>query len=495
MNVCDIVFVNVPIIETDLPLQAPAILKATVEKHGFRSHTLDFNILHRKYEKQDPEKYNLLKNYFITGRIEKNKFSIVEQFIQHCCDILFEKFSPKFVGLSIFTHACQRAGEILAKKIKERNASIKIVIGGSGIRGNGINGTVEWPEKLKRTKVIDHFIVAEGEKSIVALLQNETRGGLNNTDWVQITDLNNEVHPDYSDYDLAQYPEKRLMITGSRGCVRKCTFCDIHTHWKKFTYRSGESIFNEMMSQIQKHGVTNFQFTDSLLNGSMKAYRDFVTYLADYNDKADKKVQWQSQFIVRGQKQMTNDDWDKTKRSGAKALSLGIESGSEKIRNDMNKGFSQQDLDEFMEMAFKHKVKVRFLMIVGYPTETDKEFRETLDLFEKYKKYKDVISEVTLGSTLGILPNTHLHDSLNSEYLMNGGENFWLYDKNPSLDFRERIKRRIILGEHIENLGYSNPSHDNEIKFLHFLWETYKEKQSQSLIDFETNDMSLQKLS
>ena len=97
---------------------------------------------------------------------------------------------------------------------------------------------------------------------------------------------------------------------------------------------------DEMISQSENYNIYDFSFTDSLINGSMKAYRDFISILAEYNNSAKHKLTWGGQFIVRGLNQMTEKDWEMTRDSGAKMLTLGVESGSEKVRDHMKKQFS-----------------------------------------------------------------------------------------------------------------------------------------------------------
>ena len=97
-----------------------------------------------------------------------------------------------------------------------------------------------------------------------------------------------------------------------------------------------------------------------------------------------------------------------SKLAGADNLAVGVESGSEAVRDHMKKQFSNQDLDEFMEQAYKHNINLEFLMIIGYPTETQTDFQDTIDMFTKYTKYQKIISSVALGSTLGVLPGTPL---------------------------------------------------------------------------------------
>ena len=100
-----------------------------------------------------------------------------------------------------------------------------------------------------------------------------------------------------------------------------------------------------------------------------------------------------------------------------------------------------------------------------------------------------------LGTTLGILPGTPLAEELTDDIEMNNGENFWIYSKNPTLDFRERIKRRIIAGEELLKMGYKVEAHEKDYKLLHYLWNVYKNKQKQSVIDMNTSNVYEQKYS
>jgi len=494
---CDLLIVTAPYTETGQPLQAPAIIKACVMEHGFSARTHDINHDFVNLQNSDKEKFELLKNFFSFGTLEdREKIKIVDEYINETVNNLLLKFNPKYVAVSVFTYQCQQFSEMFAKRIKEVSPTMKIVFGGQGISTQGIGSSNDaWAKSLKARKVIDHFIVSEGEVAIVNLLKHGKGAGVDNTDWIQQLDLERSPLPDYSDYDLDSYEGDQIMITGSRGCVRRCTFCDIHKHWKKFVYRKGQDIANEMIEQSKRYKKYRFGFTDSLINGSMKAYRDFIGVMADYNESATQKISWQGQFIVRGIKAMTEEDWKLTGKAGAEHLSIGVESGSEAVRDHMKKQFSNSDMDEFVEQAYLNKVNLQFLMIVGYPTETYEDFLETLRMFKKYKKYQSIVKGVTLGSTLGVLPGTPLAEEHGHDLSLHGGENFWIYEKNKSLTFKERIKRRIIAGEEIQKMGYYIGGNESQLRLLHFLWGVYKNDQTQSVVDLNSSDVNEQKYS
>ena len=493
---CDVLIVTAPYTETNSPLQAPAVIKAAVMNKGYTASTYDINNDFLMMEQSDPVKFNALKDFFSFGTTnDKSKIPEIQLYVKDVCEKLLQKFSPKRIAVSVFTYQCQQFSEMFAKTIRQMDPNIKLIFGGQGIMTQGMNATDKWVKNLQQRNIIDFYIVSEGENAIIDLLQEGKGHGINNTDWKQELVLERSPMPDYSDYDLDSYGGDRLLITGSRGCVRKCSFCDIHKHWKKFVFRSGQSIAHEMIKQSEKYKKYRFGFTDSLINGSMKAYRDFITIMAKHNRTARNRITWEGQFIVRGLRSMTEKDWTLTRESGARTLLLGVESGSEAVRDHMKKQFSNQDLDEFVEQAYINRVKLEFMMIVGYPTETLKDWQDTIDMFDRYKKYKSVIHTIGLGSTLSVLAGTPLAEE-NPELRLNESENFWTHEGNKDLTFRERIRRRILAGELLQDMGYTVDNNMKQIQTLHFLWGVYKNNQKQGVMaDITTGQVKDQKYS
>ena len=78
----------------------------------------------------------------------------------------------------------------------------------------------------------------------------------------------------------------------------------------------------------------------------------------------------------------------------------------------MNKKFTNADLDYTMEMLDKYNVTCVFLMVFGYPTETEQDFQDTLDMFKRYTPLANrIIDNINFGATLGILPGTPLYNN------------------------------------------------------------------------------------
>jgi hypothetical protein len=482
----DLLICNVPGTISVTPSAAPAILKAVTVSHGYSAKTIDFNA--RFYhETKSSIDFEPLTSYF-TDRLTNSDIHtkacvLIKNWIDEITD-----YSPRYIGISVFTYQCRRATELFCAEIRKQLPQTKIILGGQGILDGGINGSRKWIDKLQSLNLFDFWVKSEGEKSLVKILKNqEALGGVNEFDLSQVEDLDSIPLPDYSDYDFNLYEDKILPITGSRGCVRSCSFCDIHTHWKKFTFRTGETIADEMIKQSQKYGITKFRFTDSLVNGNLKQYKQFIKILAEYNSHTDSPIKWTGQFIIRQKSTSDDEMWRLTALSGAYNLAIGIESGSESVRQHIGKEFTNNDIDHAMECMDNYDITCIFLMLVGYPTETEKDFQDSVEMFKRYQHYANkVITNVELGSTLGILPNTPLADNAQELGIKLDArhENFWTNINNPSLTFKERLRRRFTIRQLLVDLGY-NLREDNHQTMLHYLWEYYKgttNQQSQPII-------------
>ena len=470
----DIVILSVPGTISKLAPAAPALLKASVESAGFSCRTVDFNI--RLY--QDLTEYDDIETYFTTGLNSEQHpaaVKLTQQWVQELCEL-----QPRYVGISVFTYQNRVATQLFCTAIRQLMPDTKIVIGGQGISDGGIEGESGFATQLIGQSLIDFWIRSEGEISLVELLKNNTAyPGINSNTFKQIDDLNSLPFPNYDDYDLSQYDNPNSVpVIGSRGCVRACSFCDIHAHWD-YRYRTGQNIADEIQYLNQRYGVTSFSFRDSLINGNLKEFKQFIKLLSDRNRQSTQKLTWGSQFIVRSERTVDERYWQEIADSGARDLAIGVETGSDAVRLHMNKKFTNQDLDYTMQMMAKYGITCQFLMIVGYPTETDQDFQDTLDMFTKYQHLAGtVITSVTIGSTLGILPGTPLYhraELYNIE--LDKYENNWIARDNPELTLEKRLHRRTALKQHLESLHFPmEDSAEHVLKILNSNQEMFKKR-------------------
>ncbi len=368
-------------------------------------------------------------------------------------DYLTNKLDVDWIILSQLTYFDFSSLYDLCKWLKPRTKA-KIVIGGPGIEapldvGNTC-GTF-----LYKNKLVDYYIYGEGEIALQELFKgNIDYPGINGTQPKQIENLENLPLPNYNLYnlDLYEYPQgkKNFYIYGSRGCVKKCTFCDIQRYWPKYRYRSGISVANEMIANYEEYGTEHFYFADSLLNGSMKEFRSFCETLSKYGPA--KNFTWSGFFLIRPKQSHSLEMFDMIKSSGGYFLNCGIETGVDRIRLEMAKGFTNDDVDWHLENCSKLGLTNQLQLITTWPTETYEEHLDYLTIFKRWRPYvaDGTISSLSLNGPPGLLEGSPLSKS-NDFYLTDYHKNenptnkvlFYLSKNNSKYTVAERYQRSI----------------------------------------------------
>jgi len=314
---------------------------------------------------------------------------------------------------------------------------------------------------------IDYFIYGDGEFSIVELLKGNTgASGINSPFPHQVEDLNTILMPNYDDINWKHYEFDYQMapiyVTGSRGCVKRCTFCDVPLLWPKYKWRSAEHLFREVELMYKKHGRRMFRFTDSLINGSMSQFRTFLKMIRKFNrGKYDiEQIRWWSQWIVRARGQMLEEDFELMKQSNVNELDIGLESFSESVRWHMGKKFTDDDLWWNLEMMHKYNIHYTLLMITGYPTETLEDHHHTLASIKRMSELgyltprgnSTSTAYLSFGNTMLIQPDYKIYKMLKDDpdYIDCVGDNDWSYRDN-TLD--ERLRRHREIHELVQELS------------------------------------------
>lgn len=409
----NLLIASVPWTDTESPLLAPALLKGMCQKKNIPTTAIDLNQEVLNFIKTSFQEKDLktLQDFFYNGTrvFDRTKVKMVVDF----CVNRILSYNPTYVALSLLTYTSKIACEWICFRLRQMSPHIKIIIGGAGIF-NTLESTQNIAETLLQQNQIDFYIKGDGDVSLPDLILQHDHAvkvsGVNSTEWQQVPDLNRLPFPDYSDYNMDLYENKSIGIVGSRGCVRRCTFCDIHEHWKKYQWRTAEDIFEELIWHYKKTKLTRFKFQDSLINGNQIEFRKLMKLLAKHNEEhPDEQLKWSSFFIFRPQTQMPEQDWIDISKS-ASNLTVGIEAINEEVRFHMGKKFTNKDMHYCFDMCAKYKIPCHMLLIVGYVTDTEQTHEETMQWFEQNKHYSpNPISSVSLGGTLGILPGTEIY--------------------------------------------------------------------------------------
>jgi len=451
--------VNVPRVEPHRPPAGAAIVANICKLQGHDVTCLDLNLEFFHFCKDrniDYYGFDSVWDNYASPDTEQQK--TLNEFIITWSTFIAQK-NFDHILISVFGMSGRYFTERFLERLRPQTQA-KIAAGGMGVSYLGLKRDPEcFGAKLRRLELIDDFLTGEGETVVVKYLNGESGPGIDNEIPHQIEDLDALPWPDYSFYDLDRYDylhtnEKEVYITGSRGCVRKCTYCDIEKYWPKFRYRSGQNIANEIIHNYETLGITRFYFTDSLVNGSLKAFRDMCNKLAKY--KFDTPIHWGGQYIFRPKSVLTEEDFAITKAAGGDLFFVGFETGSDRLRFEIGKKYTNEDIEFQLEQFSINRLKVIPLMFTGYITETLADHKETMDMFPRWQQYvaDGTITGIELGANLIILPGSPVEQMIDSHglsFMLNANQEpnigLWQSAANPDLTIQERVRRKIELHE------------------------------------------------
>jgi hypothetical protein len=490
----NVALISLPKQDLIRPPGALAILASACEEFSINYEVYDFNLWLNKHV--SAELWNSINdNWESVNPFEQSTQPWYQEFIKQLKLYVdqIEQHNYDLISISIFSDLSAYCAAEFIKEINCRTFrnNTAIVIGGSGIRAQ----LPKYKEQdlcqaMLSEKLIDYYIFGEGELSFRSLLRKQVDyPGINNYNAEQIEDLDQFPWPSYKkinphNYRYVAHPE--IVITGSRGCVRKCTYCDVARYWPKFRFRSGENIAAEMYHYYKTLGITNFEFSDSLINGSLKQFKAMIRSLLEYQQKDPNfKISYKGQYICRQSSHMNSQDYHDLKQSGCDYLYVGVESFSQRTRFEMDKKFTNEDLDFHLEMCGRVGIKNSLLMMVGYPTETAEDHDQNIVWLKNNQKYAQsgTIAMIVFGYTTSILEDTplfHLTDQLSIVPEFDTAEGFesanWISLNNPGLTLKERIRRWTSLTELATELGYSMPRNRHYIMRFIMILKSIKHK-------------------
>jgi hypothetical protein len=472
--------INTPKIGLNNPPMAPALLQAIARDMGCATGFIDINLdFHHRFETDS----NIFRNWCeLDGELSEQDQQNLHEFIATLD--MSAICSSEVIGISVFSKHSQPFTTWFLKHYKSKMSGV-VVVGGAGVSTNNYGA------QLREQGLVDHYVINEGEVSWRSILAgNIQQPGVDSTG-PGLLDFEDVPVPNYSNFKLEQYLNSQVYgvtigVEGSRGCVRNCTFCDIRSYWKKYKYKDGRRLAKELIHLREMYQVEHFFFNDSLVNGSDKAFRDFCSTLAEYNTTAEKPIAWSGYYIIKPAITYKDRDWTALKNSGVKSLYIGIESGSESVRHHMKKKFSNTDIDHAMQQIQLQGIRCTWLLIIGYPTETEQDFEQTLELLRRYQPMAvdRTIDTVALGMTMGILPGSPLEElkqELNITSIIPGHVDGGVSWKNNNSDFQTRIIRRIRAEEEIRALGYNSWVGDNDVV-------AFFEKKLQDIVENKITD-------
>jgi anaerobic magnesium-protoporphyrin IX monomethyl ester cyclase len=296
------------------------------------------------------------------------------------------EMKPIWVGFSVNTGWSMKAALEMSREIKK---SIQVPV----VWGNA--HPTFMPEQCLSEQAIDFLVMGEGEvtavelsKTIVAgkgyelvkgigyrdslgnIRVNEPRDLIKNLDQYEIDW--SLLDPERYVFSAPQFGMKRaFQFITSRGCPHKCTFCfNQNFNRGKWRSHSEEYVLDKVLALKNSLSLDGIRFwDDNLFSNKKRAFSILKKIHLPYT--AEVRVDYIDEEFAR-----------QLHETKCKMVLFGFESGSDRILNVMGKGSTKQDNMKALKILGKYKdISIHPSFIVGCPSETEDDYKKTLEQF------------------------------------------------------------------------------------------------------------------
>ena len=184
--------------------------------------------------------------------------------------------------------------------------------------------------------------------------------------------------PDFNVYWI-QVPSIRpsAIIESSKGCGMACSFCTISDN--KPNFRAPTNVIDEIRYLYNERGVKNISFFDATFNINRKRAYEICDLLIK---EKFKDLRWYANIRVD---LIDRELAEIMRKSGCRGVSIGIESGSQKILDIADKKIKIGDAENAIIILKKSGIKQYASFIVGLPGETKETMNQTKNFILKTK--------------------------------------------------------------------------------------------------------------
>jgi anaerobic magnesium-protoporphyrin IX monomethyl ester cyclase len=361
-----------------LPSLGPAYLLSYLRNSGVNSFFIDINNIAFNLASSEMKKSwtinrvftgNFLFEYFFN-----NHFGIFEKILN-----IIEKNKINFLGFSVFNTNRNFVIQT-ASFLKKNSSSIKIIFGGPEVFAFKLGG-------YKELELVDYLVVGEGELVLKKIITELPAQKI--FEFEEQKEIN--FFPDFSDFNLDNYPRKNaLPVIFGRGCINKCNFCSERLLYKYYRHKDENFFIDELLYYKEKFGIEWITFYDSMLNANIKSFEKVLDLMIERR----LNLKWDAQIAIRND--MCDEIFFKMKEAGCINLFIGLESGSDNILSKMNKNFTTEIAKSFFKKLKGAKLHFEISLIIGYPDETEKDFRKTLSFIEENMELIPKIAQVSI---------------------------------------------------------------------------------------------------
>jgi anaerobic magnesium-protoporphyrin IX monomethyl ester cyclase len=313
--------------------------------------------------------------------------------------------APRLVGMIVFGHQPSASTQQMAaasptcRAIKEINPDQRIIIVGGHVAA--------LPERTLQDEATDFACNSEGPITIQELLDALRAGEIKDFSSVQglvwrdgsairqnispqlIKELDTDLHGNVWDLlPMEKYRAHNWQCFGdlesrkpyasiytSLGCPYRCTFCCINAPFgtNRYRMRSSKAVAAEIDLLYNRYGIKTFKIIDEMF---VLNERHVLALCGEWIERNYGLNIWAYARVDTVKPRML----DKLRKAGVRWLALGIESGSEHVRDGAEKSFNQTEIIDIVRQIQQADISVIGNFIFGLPDDDVETMQQTLKL-------------------------------------------------------------------------------------------------------------------
>lgn len=285
-------------------------------------------------------------------------------------------FTPDFLGITMLT-ANYKAAKNIARIAKSINGHVKVVVGGT-------HPTLD-PEGTLAESDFDYLIRGEGEYSFLELANSHNEEEIKGLSFKRDNKLShNEGRSFILDLDILPFPRRDgflnstnnpdlgYIITG-RGCPFSCAYCVSPQFWHgTVRFRSVANVIEEVEYLRANHNASLIHFVDDTFtlkkDRAKEICRQLINRQMDVSWVCDTRADCLDKELVA-----------LMKKAGCIRIKLGVESGSDRILESMQKGLTRELIRKAVSLVKEQKIPLTIYLMAGFPQETNEELKQTIE--------------------------------------------------------------------------------------------------------------------